>query len=160
LSVNVVYQAEAGFQQGPVLLDNRGDPDPSGQIAAGTIQSPTVTYLPVRRCFYGPLADGTLPDNSNFIRGLVSSTLNPQNNTVMAADVAVGAVGVCFAYPETLRPITSIIQQQPNINVTSGFSTAIVSVEGAAGHAPIDYRVYWIINAFPFTGPDRFTATI
>ena len=160
LIANAVYQAAVDYAQGPVKNDSEGNPDPAGQIQAGTRTSSNVTFIPQRRGFFGPLADSTPPDNTGFIRGLASNVLNPANGTAMVVDVSAGARGVCFAYPATLRPATSIVMASTNFNVVNNFTEAIVSVEGANGFAPIDYRVYFIITDTPFTGTDRYTLTI
>lgn len=160
LIANQSYQAQVDHGEGPIKNDSKGNPDPIGQIPAGTITSAAVTYTPQRRAIFGALADATIPNNSAFIRSLSGSTLNPGNNTQLVVDVVPGNRGVCFAYPETLREVTTIVQQGLGIDVKSGFTQATVLVEGANGFTAISYRVYYIINEFPFTGTERFTATI
>ena len=161
LVANRVYQSAVDFAQGPIKNDSEGNPDPIGRIEAGTVTSGNVTYTPVRRSFFGALTDGTIPDNTAFIRALPGSQLNAGNNTVMAVDVAVGQRGAVFAYPATLRSPTSIIQAGLGSDVKGLFTEIIVPVEGANGFTPIDYRVIYLLPEFPFTGAtERFTLTI
>jgi len=160
LLANTTYQAAADHGQGPIKNDSEGDPHPEGRISAGTRTSGNVTYIPQRRAFFGGLPHPVVPDSSAQVRGISNTLLNPANNTVMTATATVGARGVCFAYPATLRAATSIMQQSLNMNVLTGFTETTVTVEGANGHLPVAYRVYYVIPEFPFASEEVFVATI
>lgn len=161
LTTTVMYRGEADFDDGPILDDSENNPDPNGQIMAGTTSS-TVIYQPQRMSFYGALDGHDIPDDSAFIRTLAGTHLNAGNGTQMIVDVPAGERGVCFAYPANLRAATSIVQRGAlNMDVKSGFTELSVNVPGANNYLPTPYRVYYIINAFPFTGlGDRFTLTV
>jgi len=158
LAVNVTYQAAADFAQGPVKPDSEGVNDPTGQIQAGTITSAAVTYTPQRRGFFGPLAAPPAPTTSATVRGLASNVLGPGNNTQMVVNIVNGR-GVSFAYPATLRALTSIFAATlGSTNLVSQFAETSVTVEGANGYAGVAYRVYSMTTAVPFS--DTYTATI
>jgi len=160
LTTNRTYQAIVDFAQGAVKDDSEGNPDPVGRIEAGSITSNNVTYTPQRRSFWGVLADGTIPNNSAFIRALASSQLNVGENFQMIAEVPTGGRGVVFAYPSSLRFPTSIVQAGLGSDVKSLFTEIIVSVQGANGFTAVDYRILYLLPEFPFISNERFTLTI
>lgn len=57
---SIIYNGDLSHDQGPVLNDSLGDPDPTGQIAAGTITSNNVTYNIVYPWFFGVSSTDTL----------------------------------------------------------------------------------------------------
>jgi len=160
LVANVIYNAQVDYMQGEIKNDSDGEPDDSGRIYAGTSTSNNIIYTPQRKAFYGSLTDDTLPDTSVFIRSLAGSSLNPVNNTQLTVDVPVGERGCVFAYPDTLKAPTSIIQQSLGFDLKGSFKDEIVEVEGANGYAPINYRVYYLLAEFPFVSNERIILTI
>lgn len=57
------YSATASYAQGPVKNDSLGEPYPAGRIAAGSVNSNTISYVGFYKIFYGAVsaipADGT-----------------------------------------------------------------------------------------------------
>ena len=57
--------------------------------------------------------------------------------------IPVGAIRVVFAYPATLRDVSSVQDVNGmNAEVKTAFTKTVVSVEGANGYQAIDYKVY------------------
>ena len=161
LTTNVTYQAAADYGEGPVKNDSDGNPFPEGRIPAGTRTSNPVTYTPQRKAFYGVLTSEARPETSDEIRSLSGELLNPTNGSLMTVQVPAGAWGACFAYPATLRTPQSIISQASGLDVKTGTPETAVSVEGANGYLPINYRVFIIMGNIPYGGAgDTYKLTI
>ena len=128
-------------------------------VAAGTVNSGNVTYTPHRRAFLGALSNATIPNTSALIRALAAGTFNPGNNTTLVVNVVIGSKGICFAYPETARDATSIIQTGVG-DVLNTFTKIIVQVAGANDYLPVNYKVYYRLPEFAFASNETFTLTI
>ena len=160
LTAPVSYYVAADYQQGAVKNDSEGNPDPTGRIQAGTRTSGNVVYNPYRMAFYGHLAAESEPTDSNFIRALANSSLNPGNGTQLTVSVPVGANGMCFAYPASIRAPQNIIQQSISTDVLAGMRYTTIAVTGANGYDQIEYRVYYRLVEFSFTAIETFVLTI
>ena len=136
----VTYSAEIDYAQGPVKLDNIGNPNPTGQIPAGMLISSFSDYVGKRKSFYG--IDGTVGS----IRTLDEGNLDPADGDIYTLDNVSGN-NVVIAYPATLQDITSVTIS------TSGFTFELVgssdfvehtgiNVSGANGYTPVLYKVY------------------
>jgi hypothetical protein len=160
------YQAQVDFDQGPILNNNVGTPDATGRISAGTLSSSTYSYIGKRVAFYGtPSSPATTTAG---VRALGASTFSTDNNTTVDAAgtaigtlspsfsivVPVGATRVVFAYPATSRSVATVkYAQLSDSEVKGNFTETLVNVEGAAGYAPIAYRV------FTYTPVEAFSQT-
>lgn len=82
--------------------------------------------------------------NSALVRGLSGKSgkaLTAGNSFNLA--IPVGAIRVVFAYPATLRDVSSVQDVNGmNAEVKTAFTKTVVSVEGANGYQAIDYKVY------------------
>ena len=82
--------------------------------------------------------------NSALVRGLSGKSgkaLAAGNSFNLA--IPVGAIRVVFAYPATLRDVSSVQDVNGmNAEVKTAFTKTVVSVEGANGYQAIDYKVY------------------
>lgn len=160
----VTYVGTTSYDEGECKLDNFGDEDCSGRIAAGTVTSNTVVYTPRRLAFYGVDVDQT--DPTDIRRYLNPSYNSSDNGTVDGAGVAtggsitpsfvitipIGATKVIFAYPATSRPVASVrYQELADSEVKNNFTQTTVNVPGANGYAPIAYRVYTYTPVEPFS---------
>ena len=68
---------------------------------------------------------------------------------------------VVFAYPSSLRDITSVVYVEGlGAEVKDIFTKSIVSVTGANDYLPIDYKVYTYIPASPFGATATYNVTI
>ena len=85
--------------------------------------------------------------------GVVNSALvralSGKSNKALAAgnsftiSIPVGAIRVVFAYPASLRDVSSVQDVNGmNAEVKTAFTKSVVSVEGANGYDGIDYKVY------------------
>ena len=136
--------ATAAHGEGSVPVTNLGNEYPAGKIAAGSKSKTTGKITGYRNSFYGTLTakDGTV--DSALIRGL-----SGKSGRALAAGnsfnitIPVGAIRVVFAYPATLRDVSSVQDVNGmNAEIKTAFTKSVVSVEGANGYQAIDYKVY------------------
>lgn len=157
----ITYQATETYDQGPVKLDNQGNPSPTGQIAAGTATSNPVTYAGKRALFYGPDTQATAVVDSADVRALATKVLNPANGTSFSLNIPAGTTRVTIAYPNTLRALTSVkYVELGNGEVKDTFTLTQLNVEGLGGYAAIDYKVYSYVPAVPFGDAVTYVVTI
>lgn len=158
---DVAYRASVSYDQGPVKNNNAGVPDPTGQIPAGTVQSNIRTYRGQRNLFYAADTQTTAAQTSATVRALANSQLNPSNGTTFTIDIAAGSTRVTFAYPATLRDVSSVkYVQLGNGEVKETFDLETVQVEGANGFTAINYKVYTYMPAIPYGSAATYTVTI
>lgn len=136
--------AQATYATGAVPLTALGSKYADGQIQAGTKSATKSKISGFRNSFYGTLdtKDGTV--NSDLVRSLPSKSgkANANGNTFNIS-IPVGAIRVMFAYPATLRDVSSVQDVNGmNAEIKSAFAQTTVSVEGANGYTGIDYKVY------------------
>lgn len=157
----VTYVAEADYNDGTVKQTNMGIDYPAGQIMAGTKVSNALIYKGVRKAFYG--TDSVLKSallNSTSVRAL-NGFLNVVEGTVLDISIPVGATMVTFAYPETLRDVSSVIYiEGMNAEIKSAFTKSTVSVAGAEGGNAVNYKVYTYIPAVPFPNTVNYKVII
>jgi hypothetical protein len=150
------FKVSADYLQGPQPLNNRNKnfstPLPAGSLAT------TATITGARRAFYGL---NSAASTSSQIRSL-SSVLNPNNGTSFVINIPIGATSVIFAYPSTLRDVTSVkYAQGSDADVKGAFGLpSTVSVEGLSGYAGIDYKVYRYQPVEAFPAAATYTVTI
>lgn len=152
-STNYGITATATHGDGAVPVTNIGNAYAAGKIVAGSKSGAayksasaksTTKITGYRNSFYGTLTakDGEL--NSALVRGL-----SGKSGKALAAgnsfnlSIPVGAIRVVFAYPATLRDVSSVQDVNGmNAEVKTAFTKTVVSVEGANGYQAIDYKVY------------------
>lgn len=143
-STSYAITATATHGAGAVPVTNLGNPYADGKIAAGNKSKATGKITGYRNSFYGTLEakDGAV--NSALVRGLSGKSgkaLAAGNSFNLA--IPVGAIRVVFAYPATLRDVSSVQDVNGmNAEVKTAFTKSVVSVEGANGYQAIDYKVY------------------
>ncbi len=158
LIASLALLATVNYQQGPVQSTNLGNPSPNGQIPAGSKNSNTVTLRAVRRAFWGT---GQPSGSSSEIRSLGNSLLNPANGGRFTINIPAGAASVAFAYPASLRAVSSVLYAEGlNADVKGNFAETSVSVEGAEGFTGVAYRVYRFVPAEPFSQAATYNVTI
>jgi len=165
VEIAIQYDAEVDYAQGPIKNNNMGVPDPAGRINAGTVSSNTLTYIGLRKGFYGtPL---TTPSNNTEVRAMTEGTFDTTNNPDVNASgedlvpnpnpnftitIPIGATRVSFAYPATSRDVASVrYQELAFTEVRSNFTQTSVNVSGANGYSPVAYRVYTYVPVEPFS---------
>lgn len=169
----ITYVAELDYDQGPILNDNMGMPDPTGRINAGTAVSNQIIFLGKRQAFYGSPA--STPGSSAAIRALTSSFNSDNNSGVDAAGVSIvsaptpnfvitipiGATRVVFAYPADRRAVASVkYQELSDSEVKANFTETSVMVEGANAYSPVAYRVFTYIPVEPFSITNHYKVFI
>lgn len=160
--LNYTITAKVTHTAGTVPVTNTGNEYPSGQIAAGEKSATASVSMTGYRCsFYGTL---TSKDEltSDTIRGLLVTTdkalADGANFTI---DIPVGALRVVFAYPATLRDVTSVKDVNGlSAEIGSSFKIESIDVEGANNYTAIPYKVYTLDFANANDTANTFTVTI
>lgn len=142
-------KAVASYEAGAVPKNNLGN-DGAGQIAAGSKEASKGNITGFRKYFYGTVTNKDMvmaADSegiSDFIRGLTNSSSAAAANTAITLNVPVGAMRVIFAYPETLRDVTDVLDKNASsAQIKSAFTQVIIPVEGANNFDAVNYKVYY-----------------
>ena len=159
---NYRITAKATHGAGAVANDNLGSPsEPVVQIAAGSKSKTSGAITGYRNTFYGTK---TTKDalNSAAIRSLTTKSDKAlANGNSFTIAIPVGAVRVVFAYPATLRDVSSVKDVNGlNAEIKSAFVKSTIAVEGANGATAIDYKVYTTDFAEPVAKANSYTITI
>lgn len=136
--------AVATHGEGAIPVTNVGNNYNAGQIQAGS-KTGYSGYIRGYRCgFYGTLTskEGTI--DSALVRSLANKTTSaPAQNTKWTLSIPVGAMRIVFAYPASLRDVSSVQDVNGmNAEIKSAFTKYDVDVEGADGYTAIAYKVY------------------
>lgn len=159
---NYRITAKATHGAGVVANDNLGSPsEPVVQIAAGSKNKTSGAITGYRNTFYGTKTtkDGL---DSAAIRSLTTKSDKAlANGNSFTIAIPVGAVRVVFAYPATLRDVSSVKDVNGlNAEIKSAFVKSTIAVEGANGATAIDYKVYTTDFAEPVAKANSYTITI
>lgn len=152
--------AEASYDNATVPVTNKGNAYAAGQIKAGKVSKTSGTITCYRNTFYGTTANKDSLDSPT-IRGL-----NKTNKALKAGDsvtiaLPVGAVRVVFAYPATLRDITSVKDINGlNAEIVSAFKKETITVAGAGNDTGISYKVFTTEFAAPLESANSYKVTI
>lgn len=159
--INYKITATATHSAGIVPKTNTGNPYADGQIKAGAKSATSGALTGYRNTFYGTLTAKTDP-TSSIIRGLATKSGKAlANGNSFTLNVPVGSLRVIFAYPETLRDVTSVKDVNGmNAEISSSFVKITVPVEGANGYTAISYKVYILDFAEANGTANKFTVTI
>ena len=143
-NTNYTVTATATYGAGATPLTNIGNPYAAGAIVAGSKNGTSSAITGYRNSFYGTLTEMPEALSSATIRGL-SGKANTKwtNGKTFTISIPVGAKAVIFAYPATLRDVTSVKDVNGlSAEVKSAFVKSTLSVEGANAYAGADYKVY------------------
>lgn len=144
-SSNLRIQAQVTHSAGAMPVTALGQEYADGQIQAGTKSAQTGAVTGYRKSFWGTYtAKDTEGTTSESIRSLSgSSNQSLANGSTFTISIPVGALRVCFAYPSTLRDVTSVKDVNGlNAEIASSFVKSEVQVAGANNYSPIAYKVY------------------
>ena len=132
------------YSDGSVPKTALGADYAAGKIVGNTISKTSGNISGYRNSFYGTTTDKTAETTSDVIRALSQKSNRAlANGNTFTVNIPVGAQRVIIAYPATLRAVTSIKDVNGlNADITSAFASSTVSVAGANGYSPIEYRVY------------------
>lgn len=143
-NTNYTVTATATYGAGATPLTNISNPYAAGAIVAGSKNGTSSAITGYRNSFYGTLTEMPEALSSATIRGL-SGKANAKwaNGKTFTISIPVGAKAVIFAYPATLRDVTSVKDINGlSAEVKSAFVKSTLSVEGANAYAGADYKVY------------------
>jgi hypothetical protein len=117
----------------------------------------SLTITGVRKAFYGL---NNVADNNETIRNAQNSLFAPAAGTTFTITATAGSTSVFFAYPSSIREVTSVIESVFGFNIKEDFSQTFVSVSGANGFSPVGYRVYRFEPVEPYPSPVTYTINI
>ena len=159
----VTFTAKAEYGDGQVKNNNLGQPDATGQIKAGSVNSANFSYTGQRNLFYGT-GVSELPElTSDVIRSLTNKRLNPTQGLNFTINMATGQQYFIFAYPATLRDVNKVNYVEGNDpNMAASLTKETVNVADARGgeNGVIEYKVYTYRAATPFAAPGTMQITI
>lgn len=139
---NYKVTATGNFSEGVIPVTNVGNEYAAGKIAAGSKSATSSAITGYRNSFYGTLTEkGEL--TSDVIRSLGKSNKALTNGSTFGITIPVGAMRVVFAYPETLRDVSSVKDVNGlNAEISGAFTKSTLSVEGLNNFQGINYKVY------------------
>lgn len=156
---NKTYTGTVSYDDGAIKNNNIGQPDPSGQIKAGTISS-NVT-IQAYRPYFGYASDHEVIPDETSIRSQSVKGLNLGHGGTIKVTTEETSRLVCFAYPATLRDCTRIRYENLNDDENkSAFTSILLNIADASGNNAISYRVYYYISPIPFGLNATFTLTV
>ncbi len=158
---NYSITATASYGAGAVPKTALGQDYADGQIKAGSKQATKGTITGYRNGFYGTLTD-TTELTSTVIRGLSGKSNRAVTaGTVWNISIPVGAKRVAFAYPATIRDVSSVQDVNGlNAEIKTAFTMITVSVLGANDYSGIEYKVYYTDYANPNDTQNTYKVTI
>ena len=139
---NYKVNATVNYSEGAIPVTNVGNEYAAGKIAAGSKSATSSAITGYRNSFYGTLTEkGEL--TSDIIRSLKKSNKALTNGNSFDITIPVGAKRVVFAYPATLRDVTSVKDVNGlNAEISGAFTKSTLSVEGLNNFQGINYKVY------------------
>ena len=139
---NYKVTATGNFSEGVIPVTNVGNEYAAGKIAAGSKSATSSAITGYRNSFYGTLTEkGEL--TSDIIRSLSKSNKALTNGNSFDITIPIGAKRVVFAYPATLRDVTSVKDVNGlNAEISGAFTKSTLSVEGLNNFQGINYKVY------------------
>ena len=159
---NYKITAKANYEAGAIPVTNLGNAYASGQIAAGS-KSATSGAITGYRCgFYGTVAEKDAAVDSALVRGLTGkTTAAPKAGDVWNLSIPVGAMRIIFAYPSTVRDVSSVLDVGGmNAEIKTAFTQYTVDVEGANGASAVSYKVYVLVRADATTATNTYKITL
>ena len=145
-NTNYSVSAKANYAESTVTpLTYLGKEYSSVKISSGTTSISTSSKITgYRNGFYGTLTDKTGAINSSLVRSLTGKTgKTPAVNNTFSISIPVGAMRIVFAYPSSLRDVSSVKDVNGmNAEINSAFTKYEIQVEGANGFDSISYKVY------------------
>lgn len=158
------YTVTVSYDEGAVAKDNVGSASsPEVKIPAGSKTQTTGAYTPYRNSFYGTLTnefDANSDNAATTIRDLTKSGKALANGSSFTINIPNGVKSCVFAYPASLRAVSSVIYKEGmNSDVKGTFTPFEITVPGANGYTGIKYRVY-VFNAAGGMDARTYTVTI
>lgn len=160
-STSYTITAKATYDAGSIPVTNTGNDYSAGQIKAGSKSATSSAVSGYRNTFYGTRTAKT-DLTSDLVRGLANKSGKAlANGSSFTIDVPVGALQVVFAYPATLRDVTSVKDVNGmNAEIASSFTKSTLDVKGNNNYTAISYKVYTLPFANANDTANKFTVTI
>lgn len=125
----------------------------------GTVFSKTLSKTWAYKYFYGTTTETTLPSVEDMRKA--NSALSPKAGTSFTITANDGDALAWFAYPASLRDVSSIIAlDSMNAEVKSGFTYGTIDMIIADGTTTVSYKYGYIKPDSPFTQTARYKVTI
>ena len=161
-STNYRITATANYGDGIIPHTNTGNEYAAGQIKAGSKTGQSAAITGYRAGFYGTLTSKTASVDSALVRSLASKTTSaPAAGNKWNLSIPVGAMRIVFAYPASIRDVSSVIDVGGmNAEVKTAFTKYEVDVEGADGYTAASYKVYVMDRAEATTATNTYTITL
>lgn len=152
--------AVISYNDGNIPATNLGKQYPEGQIKANLITAISNPIVGYRNTFYGTQVKKS-ELTSNIIRGLTHYNKALTPDTSVKVNLPKGAMQMVFAYPSFLPDLVSITDTNAfNTNILNSFKKSIIQIEGNNNYSPIDYKVYTIDFAKPYSTSNYYTFTL
>ena len=162
--MNYTITATATYGDGAIPVTNRGNAYATGQIKGGSKSATSSAITGYRNTFWGALESKDGEIDSAYIRNLANkSGAAFANGSEFTIDIPTGAMRIMFAYPATLRDVSSVKDENAmgaQISGTFAATKTIVKVEGYNGASSIDYKVYCLDVAEPAAKSNKYYVII
>lgn len=159
---NVTFNSSCTYGDGLVKNDNFGDPYPDTSIKAGTINSSKITFKPYRKYYYTIDNETVAPTTAAELKSFTGSTSGAYAGLTARLTIPAGSNRVVFAYPATIRDVSSVKYVEFNNDESKNFFTksTIENVGAVNDFGPIQYKVYTFIPNQPTPALMTFDITI
>ena len=143
--------AKANYDDGNIPKTNIGNLYENGKIQSGIKTSTSNGIFGYRKSFYGTVDNKQNDIDSQLIRNLKASTASALiNSSQFTINIPEGAMRVIFAYPATLRDVTSVADENGlGAEIASSFTKTIIPIFGNNNYEAVDYKVYYLDYANP-----------
>lgn len=160
-TTNYTITAKATHTDGSYPKTNIGNDYTEGQIKGGTKSATSAAITGYRKTFWGTLSEKTELSNET-IRGLGSSSYSQlSNGTTFNITIPLETIRIIFAYPETLRDVTSVLDSNGmNAEIVSSFKKLTLSITGFNNYESINYKVYYLDYAEPNNKENKYIVKI
>ena len=154
VSVTVTYG------QGDIPSTLLGNECVDKRIDAGTASAVSSKITGYRNTYYGTTTDKN-PLTVETIKGLSKSGRSLSNGYTLTINVPVGAMRVVFAYPSSLRSVTSVRDVNGlNAEIKSSFKESEILIGGVEDFSPVSYRLYTIEYSSANDEANKYTVVI
>jgi Ubiquitin-like domain len=143
LSTSISYSVTVTYGAGTVVLnDNLGNPDATGQIAAGSTSS-SLTISPYANKYFGTSASNSIDDAT--LRAGINEVASGKAKSNFNVAITGGTKYIFYAYPASLGAISSISVE--GFGSLDAFTLTTRNVTNASGHTQ-SYNIYISNNSF------------
>jgi len=153
----VSYQSTFAYSQGPIKNNILGIPDSVGRIAAGTTSSGNLSYQGFYRIFYDAVS--SFPSDSATARVLSNSRFSNSGNNFTLNTGSI-FTKFCVILPPGKTLISVIDQDALNLDITSQYFSAGITVNDAAGTPVTGYTIWSMSQSVPYSTNHRHNITI